>query len=65
MLLPAMKQKFRCKKCGKETASKSGIEQENGIAFVVCQFCNAKNEIIQTGGGAGDPVQFTVIGLVD
>jgi transcription elongation factor Elf1 len=52
-------------KCGKETASKSGIEQENGIAFVVCQFCNAKNEIIQTGGGAGDPVQFTVIGLVD
>lgn len=58
--------KFRCAKCGKENlASKSGIEQENGVDFVVCPLCNAKNEVVQTGGGAGDGVQLTVIGVLD
>ncbi len=50
--------------CGKRSTSKDGIEQDDGVYFVVCAKCGAQNKIAQTGGGAGAPVQFTIVSLI-
>jgi hypothetical protein len=59
-----VRQEWTCKGCGERTSSKGGIEQENGVHFVVCVKCGAKNKIAQTGGGAGSPMQFTIVSLI-
>lgn len=59
-----MKQQWTCKGCGERTSSKDGIEQENGISFVVCDKCGAKNKIIQLGDRVGAPAEFTIVGLI-
>ncbi|OGS01247.1 MAG: hypothetical protein A3G41_05835 [Elusimicrobia bacterium RIFCSPLOWO2_12_FULL_59_9] len=59
-----MKQEWTCKGCRERTTSKDGIEQHDGVYFVVCAKCGAQNKIAQTGGGAGSPVQFTVVSLI-
>jgi hypothetical protein len=58
-----VKQKWVCRGCSKEASSRGGIEEDGGKYFVVCNQCGAKNEIVRTEGGAGSPIEFTILGL--
>jgi len=51
---------FTCKNCGKKTRS-SGIQQSEGLKFVTCEYCKAKNELLQLPTAEGAPSQFEVV----
>lgn len=57
---------FICKRCGKQTTS-SGIEQCNGVAYVVCQHenCKARNKLLQLPTAQGAALQFEVTDILD
>ena len=57
---------FICKHCGKQSKS-SGIEQSNGVAYVVCQHenCKAKNRLLQLPTKQGEPLLFEVTSILD
>lgn len=59
-----MKQEWTCKGCGERTTSKDGIEQDDGVYFVVCAKCGTKNKIVQTGSGVGAPSLLTVVSVI-
>lgn len=55
---------FTCKRCGKQSKS-SGIEQTNGVNYIVCQHCKAKNKLVQLPTIQGAPLQFEVGGVLE
>jgi transcription elongation factor Elf1 len=61
-----MPQTFTCKnsKCNKTSAVR-GIQQSDGIQFVVCEYCGAKNKLMALPRKEGAPIEFEVISLVD
>jgi transcription elongation factor Elf1 len=53
----------KCIACKKPIQSKNGIEGNGNPYYVTCKECGAKNEIIKTSGGNGEPLNFSVVKL--
>jgi len=55
---------FLCKRCAKQSKV-SGIQQHDGIPYVVCEHCGTKNKLLQLPTPQGAPLQFEVAGIID
>ena len=60
-----MSNSFKCKNvsCGK-TSKSSGIEQEQGKIYVVCEHCKSKNELSVIPNAQNGPVILEPIGII-
>lgn len=57
-------QSLMCRACGRKSKV-TGIDQLDGVLYVVFEHCNAKNRLLQRPTPIGAPAQFEVVGLLE
>jgi hypothetical protein len=57
-------QQFICKKCKGLSNVMMFEKTTDGVFFARCQYCDAKNQVVQTGASASQPGLLPVTGLL-
>jgi RNase P subunit RPR2 len=57
-------QQFICKKCRTLSGAPQLEKTTDGLFYVRCESCDAKNQVVQTGATASQPGLLPVISLI-